>query len=596
VQIVKRLIDFGYCRSQHGFSSDEAVLAWFEQSHPADFRTHSPGFSPIDYLLDNDDLRKASAHPVGHYLVHGADERRPAKPAPSIRAYRGEPTGVEVDPGRARIAFVIHIYYADYVDYFLSRLAAIELADSRVFISVSEDVMAQFGDHIRQSLGDRLADVRVVPNRGRNLLPLLVTFADLLVDYDAICHCHSKQSRYSGRRQTEWADYLIAATLPPPDVMTRHVAMILSGRCDAIAPAPYRGLPAWASHGLSNGHHLSMLQTRLGLEPETGFMSYPVGGMFWITPKILRTILSLGLTAEDFPVEPSAPDGEIHHALERLLGTVAGERLAFYDQVTSTYWDPDAVLEAELRRFGRLSELKEAINQHDLITFDFFDTIAHRAVGDEDWAKKRVEFILGADYHRRRNEAERTLRDRLGPNEDVSLTSIGTELLANGFTRAYEAISLERAFDFKTLRPSREIVEAYRHAIDEGKSVFILSDSYYDAGFVTQFLDAQDLPEPECILVSGDAGCRKDRGDMWARMSATRGNRKALHIGDNIHSDIQLAAAEGFDTFYVPHWRNALLRIGGLSKAARRANHLNVAFGFTAEHAAVIDEPEEEEE
>jgi FMN phosphatase YigB (HAD superfamily) len=593
---VRRLIDFDFCQRRHGFATVEAATAWFEQPHPADFRTHDPAFSPVDYLLDNEDLRKASAHPVGHYLVHGADEKRPVKPAPTLRAYTGTPITQDADVGAATVAFVVHIFYADYIDYFLTKLLAVQLEHFDIFISLTDELFEEFGNHIRDVLGERLVALEAVPNRGRNLLPLFVTFADRLLKYDAICHCHSKQSRYSGRRQTEWADYLIAATLAPPDVMARHLSMIVSGRCDVIAPAPYRGLPPWASHTLSNRHHLSALQMRLGLAVDTGFMTYPVGGMFWMRPEILQTIAKLGLVLEDFPGEPSAPDGEIHHALERVVGTIAGKRLAFYDQVTSTYWDPIAVLEAELRRFAKLSELKEAVKHHNMVSFDFFDTMAQRAVGDEDWAKKRVEFIFGDDYCARRNAAETSLRARLEPHEDVALTTISLELLAGGFSRAHEATALERTFDLRTLRPNREVVDAYRFAVEEGKHVIILSDSYYDAGFIRAFLEAQDLPEPDEIFVSADVGLRKDRGDMWHRISGMRGNRKALHVGDNVHSDIQLAAAEGFDTFYVPHWRDSLLAMSGLSKSMLRLNHLNAAFSFTTTPVLIVEDEEQETE
>jgi FMN phosphatase YigB (HAD superfamily) len=69
-----------------------------------------------------------------------------------------------------------------------------------------------------------------------------------------------------------------------------------------------------------------------------------------------------------------------------------------------------------------------------------------------------------------------------------------------------------------------------------------------------------------------------------------------LHVGDNVHSDIQLAAAEGFDTFYVPHWRDSLLAMSGLSKSTLRLNHLNAAFSFTMTPVLIVEDEEEETE
>ena len=446
------------------------------------------------------------------------------------------------------------------------------------FISVSDEVAQSCGAAIAAALGPRLKELRTVPNVGRNFAPLLVGFADALAAYDVICHCHSKESRHSGRRQTEWAEYLIAATLAPPDVARRHVDLIASGRADAIAPAPYRGVPPWASHSLSNDHQFSRLCTLLELDATTGFMTYPVGGMFWISGRLYRRLLELGLTLEDFPAEPSLPDGEIHHALERLIGRLAGPRLAFFDQVTGRYWSPAAVLRSELARFPRQDDLHQTVLDHDLVTFDFFDTLCTRAVGDEDWAKKRVGWTLGIDYLERRNAAEAALRAELGPGEDVPLVAIAQRLFVEGMTEAFRAAALERRWDANTLLPRPMVAHAYELAVSEEKTVLIISDSYYDAGLIESFLDRHGLPRPDAVLTSADIGLRKDRGDLWAHVGRLAGSKRVLHIGDNVHSDIQKAAAHGFTTFYVPHWRHELLPRAGLSRTLVQRNLLNPAF------------------
>ncbi len=593
---MRDLIDFDFCRERHGFESDAEVLAWFQQPSLPDFRTFAARFSPIDYVLQNEDVRKGGVNPIQHYLSHGASERRPIVPAPMLRAYLPGQPPAELS-GEPTVAFVVHLFYDSYVDHFLDRLANIDLAQFDVFISTTAEIMEAHGARIADQLGDHLKEIYPIENRGRNFQPLFVRFGDRLGDYDAICHVHSKESRYSGRRQTEWADYLIAATLGVGKVTRRHVDMIASGQCDVIAPAPFRILPPWACHSLSNRHHLGEMCRKLGIEPAEGFMTYPVGGMFWMGRRIVRAIATLGLTSEDFPPEPSQPDGEVHHALERLIGVVAGKRLAFFDQVTGSYWDPSTVLLAELQRFTPLESLIEAIKSKDVVTFDFFDTLCLRSTGDEEWAKKRVETILGGDYRQRRNAAESELRGRLGGAEDVSLTQIATKLLDDGYDDAVRATGLERIFDLKTLRPNAKVAKGYVQAIKWDKYVMILSDSYYDEGFIREFLEQNDLPQPDRILVSGACGMRKDRGDMWHYMAGVRQARPALHVGDNIHSDIQLAAARGFDTFYVPHWRHMLQSCSGISSAVIHENLLNGSFGASVDHLEEEgEEPEAEEE
>lgn len=587
------LIDYAFCRMNHGFETDEQVREWFSQTTPRDYRTFSPNFSPMDYLVENEDLTKAGAHPVPHYLSDGRIERRPIKRVTELRGYDHEKAATRDMPSPdARVVIVLHIYYPTFVPYFIERLQALGGLMWDVMISASADVIREHEQTLRVAFGGRLRALLEVPNRGRNFAPLLVDFAAELSEYDAICHCHSKESLHSGRRQTAWADYLIASLIGSQDVVRRHVNLILSGTCDVISPAPFIGMPPWASHSLSNDAHFTDLCGRLELDGTTGFMAYPVGGMLWMSKAIHARLASIALTHDDFPPEPSMPDGELHHALERLIGRLAGSRQAFYDQVTGRYWAPDAVLRDQVRRAADAGDLAEIINGFDIVTFDFFDTLCTRSTGDEEWAKRRVEFAVGQGYHARRNAVEAQLRAALGPGEDVSLPAIAQGLTREGFVDAVGAVALERAFDLATLVPRAQIVHAYEHAVEKEKMVLIVSDSYFDQGFIRAFLLKHGISEPKEILVSADVGLRKDRGDLWHHLGRVRGNSRGLHVGDNVHSDIQKASEQGFSGYYVQHWRHELLPFSGFSKTLLKRNLTNPGFARSTDRAApeVLDD------
>jgi FMN phosphatase YigB (HAD superfamily) len=260
------------------------------------------------------------------------------------------------------------------------------------------------------------------------------------------------------------------------------------------------------------------------------------------------------------------------------VGILAQGRLAFFDQVTGVYWDPGAVLTAELRRFMPPEDLIEVIKNYSTVSFDFFDTLCTRATGNEEWAKERVDFTLGNAYRLSRDSVEAELRAALPPGRDVALTEISAELTRRGYERAHWAATLERNWDLETLEPNPFVAAAYIEAINAGKTVYIVSDTYYDSGLIREFLDRCDLPHPKSILVSSETGLRKDRGDLWPLLLRLAGFNRVLHIGDNVQSDVQQACDAGIETFYVSRWRDECLPVSGLSAELRDRLQTNPAF------------------
>ena len=49
----------------------------------------------------------------------------------------------------------------------------------------------------------KTVDVQITPNRGRDIAPFLVTFADAIRSHEYVLHLHTKKSLYSGRERTE---------------------------------------------------------------------------------------------------------------------------------------------------------------------------------------------------------------------------------------------------------------------------------------------------------------------------------------------------------------------------------------------------------
>jgi lipopolysaccharide biosynthesis protein len=157
--------------------------------------------------------------------------------------------------------------------------------------------------------------IRVVPNRGRDLGPLLTGFAAEVSAYDLIGHLHGKRTLQidEGRLGDRWREFL-----------WQH---LVGDRHPMIFPAD-PNLSDWDG----NLEMATDLAKTMGIEgPLPPFFDFPVGSMFWVRPDALRPLLELRLDWNDYPEEPVPADGTILHALERLLpfaARTAGYRFA----------------------------------------------------------------------------------------------------------------------------------------------------------------------------------------------------------------------------------------------------------------------------
>jgi len=160
----------------------------------------------------------------------------------------------------------------------------------------------------------------ILPNRGRDIGPLLTEFgAELVENYDIIGHIHTKQTKHKSRRIVErWRVFLldnllgdgrrlkVADTIIETMTVNPQIMICFPDDTNAVG---------WAI----NRAEAERLAPRLGIKMLPNFINYPVGTMFWVCSSWLRRFVELKLDWQDYPAEPIANDGTILHAIERLF-------------------------------------------------------------------------------------------------------------------------------------------------------------------------------------------------------------------------------------------------------------------------------------
>ncbi len=464
-------------------------------------------------------------------------------------------------PQPGRIAVQLHVYYPDLMEDMALALGQIPWRFD-LFISVPSKNAKKEAKRIFSSL-PRVAKMKIleVSNRGRDMSPLLVTFAEELLHYDFVGHFHTKKSLYNQGATSGWREYLLSMLLGSEDQVRRIFTLFsVSPEVGFLYPQNYSGLPYIANTWLSNSGTGQRLCDRLGISAPSGYFNYPAGSMFWARTKSLEPLLQLGLEVKDFEREEGQTDGTLAHASERLLPLVAkarGFKTAILKDPHEPSWSP--------WRFDHYlgwspESLRDAVLNPDirLVVFDIFDTLLLRPLLNPETTKRiiaeRLGGGLGEIYQRYRKRAEWEARSSEG--RDVTLSKIIerlSELSGLDKISAQRILEMEANIEDGSVSLRQEAADLLSLLVKEGKRVVLASDMYLSSDLILHMLERHGIKGFSALYLSSEVGVRKDSGDLYQHLLDAEeiSPAETLMIGDNEHSDIQIPWGIGLKTLHV---------------------------------------------
>jgi lipopolysaccharide biosynthesis protein len=227
----------------------------------------------------------------------------------------------------ARVATIVHVYYADLLDEIARRLVAVTVPFDLLITNASGRDLPLETVSIPQA---RSRVVLAVENRGRDIWPLAqVVNAGLLDGYELVLKVHTKRSHWRAAHTTlagtgsAWRSELLEAVLRGAGDVDAIIAAferspdvgVLTADGSVLGPA------FWGQ----NEPVAESLLKRLGLDLEPQTLKFAAGSMYWARASILRRLADLRLSRADFEDEAGQADGTTAHALERVIGILATE-------------------------------------------------------------------------------------------------------------------------------------------------------------------------------------------------------------------------------------------------------------------------------
>ena len=270
------------------------------------------GFHPGIYA-EHHDLGDARIDPFAHYLKSG-------KPNGMWNwQVINQPLNQPITDFHQKIALHIHAYYPDMLNSILKKLNANQVRPD-LFISIKSEEDWPIIEQITAGY-EKNRTIKVVPNRGRDIGPLLTEFGPELVhNYEIIGHIHTKKSLHIKNRTAveKWNNFLMVNLLGDGNSL-KMADTILSymhshERTALIFPDDKYAV-SWRSNYLMG----LKIAKRLNIHTLPKYVIFPTGTMFWIKAEALRSFVDLGFSWQDYPEEPLPSDGTLLHAIERMF-------------------------------------------------------------------------------------------------------------------------------------------------------------------------------------------------------------------------------------------------------------------------------------
>ena len=216
----------------------------------------------------------------------------------------------------------------------------------------------------------------------------------------------------------------------------------------------------------------------------------------------------------------------------------------------------------------RYEDLITEIDQHDVISFDAFDTLLMRNVLNP----RTVLELMETFYYEKSTllKYKVSSNDRITSEDDLykegkhpTLADIYDRLKQNkaGFseTQLLEMMDYEICLEDKLMVQRETLHRAFDYAISSRKKVYIVSDMYMTKTMIDLFLSEQGIKGYKDILVSCDYGCNKNSGALFEELKKVTKTGNILHIGDNYEADVEGAKKAEISSFYVLSSKDLLL-------------------------------------
>lgn len=240
---------------------------------------------------------------------------------------------MEKDNKKSTVGVFCHIYYPDLVSECMEYLTHIP-EEYDLYISYSLNETGRAISEFIEKHNIRNCVLRNKNNRGRDVSAMLVTFREDILQYKYFCFLHDKKSLGNIKdlmSAVKWRKLYFDCLLYNKEYIEGVIEMFESDEELGVltSPQPFENEFIYGF----NDEWLIAYEASVGLAkmlkleriPQKDINPITLGTSFWARTQALEKLLTYSFTYDDFPNEPIKTDGQLGHAVERMIGFIAEE-------------------------------------------------------------------------------------------------------------------------------------------------------------------------------------------------------------------------------------------------------------------------------
>ena len=184
---------------------------------------------------------------------------------------------------------------------------------------------------------------------------------------------------------------------------------------------------------------------------------------------------------------------------------------------------------------------KDLIKQHDVISFDLFDTLLIRSfIKPNDLFYYLERKFSCLNFATNRENAEKIYYSKNTENKEANIDDI-----YNNMNHRYRFLKkVELNYEYNDLEERKDIKLIYEYARNTCKRIIIVTDTYFKRDFILNLLNKNNYKDFYKVYISNELNKRKDNGSLWRYILDDLGVSpdRIIHFGDNRRSDVIIAS------------------------------------------------------